>query len=266
MRSIKEHETTRDVLVSSSRTGIPYLNIVFPVRNEESRLEDGIRRTIEYLEKEAIVNYVITIADNDSSDATAHISQGLCYELPQIISYIRIQEKGVGAAFREAVARNESPIIGYMDIDLATDLHHIADMLTLFRDDEDLVFVNGSRWANGYWSTGRGLKRTIFSIGLTTLLKQVLGMEASDAICGFKFFRKEAAERLVATADEDDSSWFFIIEMLLNAERSGFKIYELPVKWHDDGHSSVEVFSVMKAYLKQIIRLRKRFREHDEER
>lgn len=241
----------------------PFLNIVFPVRNEESRLEKGITCVSDYLADHGIDDYMLTIVDNDSSDSTQVVAKRLCEQYGKL-HYLRIPEKGVGVAFRTAVESNDATIVGYMDIDLATDLDHLLEMIALFQNDPGLKVVNGSRWVHGYGSSGRGVGRVITSIGLTALLKGALGMKASDAICGFKFFRKEAASQLVReaiavseAAGTDRYGWFFIIEMLLIAERNRMKLYELPVHWVDDGCSSVDTVSVTKNYLEQISKLRK---------
>lgn len=232
------------------------LNIIFPVRNEEKRLRRGIEQTHAFMQDRFAGAYQLTIVDNDSSDSTSHIAEDLCREYAEV-SYSQITQKGVGAAFRAGVEHNTCPLVGYMDIDLATDLNHIEEVFALFHASST-EFVNGSRWAHGYGSTGRGIKRTITSMGLTALLKMSLDMKASDAICGFKFFRKEIIEALIDCADREENGWFFIIEILLLAERSGVNIYELPVSWKDDGNSSVQTIPIIKDYVKQIVRFRKK--------
>ena len=39
----------------------PAINILFPVYNEEKRLENGIRKTDDYLSGETDIDYVLTI-------------------------------------------------------------------------------------------------------------------------------------------------------------------------------------------------------------
>lgn len=228
----------------------PWIEIVFPVYNEEDRLEAGIKRTIEYLESMDFYDYVLTIADNNSVDRTQEIAQKLV-QLYDSVRYLHIPKKGVGVAVRTAFKKSSSDIVGYMDIDLATDLHHLQEVINSFKRDGELQIVNGSRWANGYLSSGRSLNRVISSIGLTMFLKTRLGMKASDAICGFKFFRRLSALSLIRQSDPSDNGWFFIIEMLIRAERSGYRIKELPVEWIDDGNSSVKVITTTKYYLRR---------------
>lgn len=237
------------------------LNILFPVLNEERRLEHGIRETDRYLSEETNINFVLTIVDNGSNDRTEEIARSLCAEIPQHVRYIRISEKGVGAAFRAGVAANQSDIVGYMDVDLSTDISHIAQMYSIICEDQAVDMVNASRWSRRSDTSGRKLYRNMTSIGLVYLLKLAFGMKASDAICGFKFFRKETAEALVAEAGESTNGWFYIIELLIRAERNGLKIVELPVRWVDDTeNSTVHTGSLIMEYLRQIVRLKRQFR------
>lgn len=253
-------DTSAETVVSA-----PWLNVVFPVYNEERRIEHGANETVAFFKDNGFDDYVITIADNGSTDDTRRFAEEMGRRNPRIY-YMEVGEKGVGAAVRKAIGENESSIIGYMDIDLATDLSHLMEVIRIFQADESVDFINGSRWAKGYGSTGRGIVRSLTSMGLTAVLKGALGMRASDAICGFKFFRKDVAEQLVSMIGDDENGWFYIIEMLLMAERDGMSIKELPVAWKDDGNSSVDVVPMIKEYLKQIARFRKRVRELDRRR
>lgn len=236
------------------------LNILLPVFNEEKRLERGVHETVAYFDSIGFDDYLLTIVDNASTDQTQTIAEELSKEFPQV-QYLRIEEKGVGAAFRKGVKANDAPIVGYMDIDLSTDIKHLRDMLNIFEQNEEVGMVNGSRWAGASDASGRKWYRNITSNGLTWLLKAVLSMQASDAICGFKFFRKDLVEDLIRQADDTENGWFYIIELLIRAEQSGAVVYELPVHWEDDSENSkVEVIPLVKNYCQQIARLRSNFK------
>lgn len=238
------------------------LNILLPVYNEERRLDYGVRETNRYLSEETEIPYILTIVDNGSTDQTESLAHMLCEELSGHVQYLRIAEKGVGAAFRAGVAANECELVGYMDIDLSTDIHHIQQMYAAFCAEHPAEMVNASRWSRQSDSSGRKFYRNITSIGLVWLLKLVFRMRASDAICGFKFFRKECAEALIAEAGKGTNGWFYLIELLLRAERRGMKVVELPVRWIDDSkNSTVHTFALIREYLTQIISLRRRLRE-----
>lgn len=233
------------------------INILFPVLNEERRVERGLRKTVEFMEASYAGQYELNVMDNGSTDATAYIVNQVCAEYPQV-KYHKCSGKGVGLAVREGCMLNKCDIVGYMDVDLSTDLKHIHDVIRIFQEQE-CQFVNGSRLAKQSDTIGRKWYRNISSWGLTTLLRMAFGLKSSDSICGFKFWKKEAIEWLMMRTSLDDG-WFYIIEMLLRAEKSGMKVIELPVRWKDDWDSNLHVLELVKYYLIQICKLKKRLR------
>lgn len=229
------------------------INIIFPVLNERLRLEKGIRNTVEYLQSINFSDYRITIVDNGSEDETPEIAKKMVGEFPQV-SYERIQIRGVGAAFRKGVELNECDIVGYMDIDLSTNIKHLGEAIEIFKKDGSVQYINGSRFAKESDTKGRLWYRKITSQGLLILLKLFLGMKCSDAICGFTFVRKEVAKELIE-ASSDDNGWFYMIEFLLRAEKRRMNVLDYPVEWQEDYNTTVKIFKTICNYLVQITRL-----------
>lgn len=234
------------------------INILFPVLNERLRLRNGIERSMEYLKENVTIPYSLTILDNGSDDETPEIGRELAEKYPEV-SYVRVGERGVGVAFRKGIELNESDIVGYMDIDLSTDIKYLGKTIQLFQKRPELQYVNGSRFSKKSDTKGRKWYRKITSMGLVILLKTIFHMKATDAVCGFTFLRKEAAEQLVKESSRDNG-WFYTIEFLLRAERDGMVIYDMPVEWQEDYNTTVKVWKTIKNYLVQIHRLRKTFK------
>lgn len=237
------------------------INLLFPVLNERLRLKSGIDRTMAYLKENVTIPYRLTILDNGSEDETPEIGKTLAEKYPEV-SYVRVGEKGVGVAFRKGIELNECALVGYMDIDLSTDIKYLGRTIELFSERPELEYVNGSRFSKESDTRGRKWYRKITSMGLVFLLKTIFHMKADDAVCGFTFLRKETAERLVAACG-NDNGWFYTIEFLLRAERMGVVIYDMPVEWQEDYNTTVKVWKTIKNYLVQIHRLRKVFKEED---
>lgn len=239
------------------------INLLFPVLNERLRLEKGIRRSMEYLRANVTIPYQLTILDNGSDDETPEIGKALAEEFPEV-SYVRVGQRGVGVAFRKGIELNESDIVGYMDIDLSTDIKYLGKTIEMFQQRPQLQYVNGSRFSRESDTRGRKWYRKITSMGLVFLLKTVFHMKATDAVCGFTFLRKEAAEQLVRESS-NDNGWFYTIEFLLRAERDGMVIYDMPVEWQEDYNTTVKIWKTIKNYLLQIYRLKKAFRKEEKE-
>lgn len=235
------------------------INILFPVLNERLRLQNGINRTIEYLRENIDIPYQLTIIDNGSDDETPQIALELSRKYPEV-EYIRLEQRGVGIAFRKGIELNKSKLVGYMDIDLSTDIHYLGKTIELFQKQTTLQYVNGTRFSRNSKTKGRKWYRKITSKGLIILLKTLFHMKATDAVCGFTFLRKEAAEQLISKCGSDNG-WFYTIEFLLRAERMGLEILDMPVVWQEDYNTTVNVWKTINNYLKQIYKLKKRFRE-----
>lgn len=229
------------------------LTIIFPVLNERLRLESGVTRTVEYLEKIEFTDYEILIVDNGSEDETPEIAAGLCEKYPGV-RYERISVRGVGAAFRRGVALGGGEIVGYMDIDLSTNIKHLGEAICIFETRPEVAYINGSRFAKESETKGRKWYRRLTSQGLLILLKLFLRMKSTDAICGFTFVRRETALSLVEGCSQDNG-WFYMIEFLLRAEKRGVNILDYPVEWQEDYNTTVKVFKTICNYLVQIARL-----------
>lgn len=226
------------------------INIVIPVLNEEESLRKGVVTTINFLNQTKMVGlYHITVADNGSTDQTPVIAQELAMEYP-CVDWFKVSRKGVGLAFREAIKRNQDDIVGYMDVDLATDIRHLTQVYDEF-EKPSVSAVVGSRLLPGSRVYGRTLKREITSRGLNILLHLILHVKFSDAMCGFKFYRKNIADRLVKECSQNDG-WFYCAEMMIRAEWNHIPVTELAVEWHDDANSKVKVGKLSMNYLKNI--------------
>ena len=237
------------------------IQLLFPVLNERLRLESGIERTMSYLKENIHIPYKVMILDNGSEDETPEIGKALEKKYREV-TYVRVGERGVGVAFRKGIELNECEIVGYMDIDLSTDLKYLGKTIEAFQNDTSLDYVNGSRFSKDSNTKGRKWYRKITSMGLVFLLKTVFKMKATDAVCGFTFLRREVAERLVRESSKDNG-WFYTIEFLLRAERDGMKIYDMPVEWQEDYNTTVKIWKTIKNYIINILKLKKVFIKED---
>lgn len=227
--------------------------IIFPVLNERLRLENGITKTVEYLKKIGFEEYEIIIVDNGSEDETPEIARRLCKKYPKVI-YERISVRGVGAAFRRGVKISHGDIVGYMDIDLSTNIKHLGEAIQIFQQDTKVEYINGSRFAKESNTKGRKWYRKITSQGLLILLKVFLGMKSTDAICGFTFVRRKVAFSLIRGCSKDNG-WFYMIEFLLRAEKRKVVILDYPVEWQEDYNTTVKIWKTICNYSRQIARL-----------
>ncbi len=224
--------------------------ITFPVYNEAETLEKSIRSTIEFLKKMHITVCRIVVADNASTDNTPAVMERISREFP-FVKYVRIPIKGRGVALRTVWKESDCDILTFMDIDLSTSLDAFPCMLREFSQGADIVV--GSRLIKGS-VVQRGFKREVLSRGYNALIKAFYFTKIHDMQCGFKGVRKEVFMKLEPFIK--DNEFFFDTELLLIAEKIGFKIKEIPVDWIDDSGSTVKIGKTVRDYIKNSAELR----------
>jgi putative flippase GtrA len=248
-----------DSLLSPADPGTPRLpgpprrvqvEIVIPVRNEDRDLAPSVRRLHAFLRDQFPVSSRITIADNGSTDGTWDQALALRAELPGVQA-VRLERPGRGGALRAIWSASDANVYAYMDVDLSTDLNALFPLLAPLLSGHSDVAI-GTRLARGA-RVVRGPRREFISRCYNLLLHATLGTGFSDAQCGFKAIRADAARQLLPLTV--DYGWFFDTELLVLAERAGLRIHEVPVDWIDDPDSRVKVASTALADIRGIIRL-----------
>jgi len=226
------------------------VEIVVPVHNEQGDLARSVQRLHGYLVEQFPFRAVVTIADNGSTDRTWQIARSLAACLPDV-RLVRIAQPGRGRALAQVWRSSEAEVLAYMDVDLSTDLNALLPLVAPLLSGHSDVAI-GTRLSRGA-RVLRGPKRELISRGYNLLLHATLGTGFSDAQCGFKAIRRDAARLLLPSVV--DTGWFFDTELLVLAERAGLRIYEVPVDWTDDPDSRVDILATAWADLRGIGRL-----------
>jgi glycosyltransferase involved in cell wall biosynthesis len=236
--------------MAAARRTSPVVEVVVPVYNEQRVLDDSIRRLHDYLATTFPYGYLITIADNDSTDGTWPLAMGLACDLTNVRA-VRLEKKGRGRALRRVWADSDADVVAYMDVDLSTDLNAFLPLVApLLSGHSDLAI--GTRLSRGANVT-RGAKREFISRSYNLLLRSTLGVRFSDAQCGFKAVRADVAQVLLPAVEDEE--WFFDTELLLLAEQHGLRIHEVPVDWVDDPDSRVDIFKTARDDLRGMVRV-----------
>jgi hypothetical protein len=228
----------------------PLVEVVVPVHNEQRVLVASVTRLHRYLAASFPFPFRITIADNASTDRTWPLAQELTARLPQVAA-VHLDQKGRGRALRHVWGQSDADVLAYTDVDLSTDLAALLPLVApLVSGHSDLAI--GTRLHRGA-RVVRGPKREVISRGYNLLLHATLGAGFSDAQCGFKAIRADAARALLPLIQ--DRNWFFDTELLVLAERAGLRIHEVPVDWVEDPDSRVAIVPTALEDLRGVVRL-----------
>ncbi len=239
------------------RDALPYrqvtVEIVVPVYNEEQALPRSVTTLCDYLETYFPYSWLVTIANNASTDNTLAIARALAAANPRV-RVLHLDQKGRGRALRTAWLASEADVVAYMDVDLSTNLQSFLPLVApLATGHSDLAL--GSRLLKGAVVT-RQWKREVISRCYNLLIKLLFRNRFSDAQCGFKAVKRSVA--LALLPEVENQEWFFDTELLLLAEERGLRIYEVPVDWIEDLDTRVRIVPTALEDIKGLLRVRAR--------
>ena len=240
-------------MVTATMSPSPSVEFVIPVLNEERALPGSVERLHGFLQEAMhAYDWSIVVADNGSTDRTPTVCEELSGKYEEV-GYLRLEERGRGRALRTAWLASDADYLCYMDVDLSTELEAIPPLIdSLASQGYDLAV--GSRLKKGSTVVGRTLKREVVSRCYNLIIRLMFFVRFRDAQCGFKAISRKAARDLAPLVV--DNGWFFDTELLILAEKNGYGIYELPVKWTDDPDTRVKIVKTAYDDMMGLFRLR----------
>ncbi len=245
--ALRTNLSSRRVLRGGDRE---LVNVTLPVFNEARRLGTSLPKLHSFLSQSYRFDFKIVIVDNGSTDGTLGLAEELARQYAAV-NNMRVGQKGGGRALKAAWGHDPGGVRTDMDVVLATDLAALPALVEAVESGRfDLAI--GSRLAPGA-QTQRGWKRDLISQCYMGLVKTFFHVHFSDAQCGFKAITREAARKLLPLVE--DTSWFFDTELLVLAEKLGYRICDVPVTWTDDPDSRVRIVPTAWADLKGLMRV-----------
>ncbi len=229
------------------------IDVVVPVYNEEQALPRTIPKLHGFLSEPAFpYSWRIVIADNASVDRTPEVGQRLADEYGDQVEYVRIEAMGRGRALKRTWLESPMEVVSYMDVDLSTDLDAFPALIGAIAEEGYDVAI-GSRLAPESRVT-RSLKRRVLTRGYNLLIKGMFLTRFGDAQCGFKAVSRQAVQRVVPLIE--DNNWFFDTELLILAEKLGYRVKDVPVSWVEDPDTRVKIGGTITEDLRGLLRLR----------
>lgn len=224
------HHPTQSALITLSP---PLLSIIIPAHNEESRLPRSLEQVFAFLEKQGYEAEVLVI-ENGSTDRTLELAQGYLPQHPNLHVFHE-PGRGKGLAVRRGMLEARGQYRFMCDADLSMPIEEVNKFVPPQRWGFDVAM--GSREVQGAVRYNEPFYRHFGGRVINFLIRLLILPNLQDTQCGFKCFRAEAAEDLFRRQLMD--GWSFDIEVLYLAERSGYKIVEVPVNWYYRSESKV---------------------------
>lgn len=209
------------------------LTAVLPVYNDRAALERAIPVSLEALEGCAD-RFELVIAEDGSTDGSAEYVREWSGRDPRVRLLHSDERLGRGRALNRAFRASGAPIVCYYDVDLATDMRHLGDLVSAVRDGA--AISTGSRLMPGSEIVRSG-GREFASRGYNMLVRTVLGSRLHDHQCGFKAFDRARLLPLIERVQAPH--WFWDTEVLVRGQQARYPVVELPVRWTEGPGTTV---------------------------
>jgi glycosyltransferase involved in cell wall biosynthesis len=213
----------------------PYLSILFPAHNEETRLPEALAQVEAFIEQQEFACEVILI-ENASTDATLAIAE----EYARQHDYTRVLHDdlpGKGRAVQKGMLAARGAYRFVCDVDLSMPIAEIHRFLPPQSAPFDVAIA--SREAPGAVRYGEPYYRHLVGRVFNSLVRLLTLPELNDTQCGFKCFTAAAAEALFPHMTI--YGWTFDVEILAIARQLRYRIIEVPIPWYYHEHSKVHV-------------------------
>ncbi len=205
---------------------VPQVSIVIPARNEEDRLPASIREIRRTFPSEA---WEFLIVVEPGGDRTGEVARREIDGDPRFEILANPTAHGKGYAVRSGMLRARGDWIFFMDADLSVPLRFVHEFL---RSANQADVLMGSRRHRGSLIANRQpFPREAAGRVFNRMLRLAGATRFSDTQCGFKAFRRAAANEIFSRVRQE--GFGFDVEAMALAEVMGYRIVELPVEWAD---------------------------------
>lgn len=201
-----------------------------------ANLQKGVLEKVQYFLQKKKYPYEVLIVDDGSTDGSIEFVENFVKENSHF-SLIKNSHTGKAGAVTKGMLAAKGQYILFTDMDQATPIEEVDKLLPFFEEGYDIVI--GSRKNE---RKGSPLIRLFISRANIVLRKMLIGIpDIFDTQCGFKIFKQDVSQRIFKKIDTIHHGFSkisgsnvtsgFDVELLYIAEKMGYKIKEVPVRW-----------------------------------
>jgi glycosyltransferase involved in cell wall biosynthesis len=223
----------------------PQLSIVIPAYNEAARIDLTLERVMSCVAAQGWDAEVLVI-DDGSTDTTPQIVERWMQDHPRLHLVKNDGNRGKGYSVRNGLLQAAGEVVMFTDADLSAPMEEAERLMAALADGADVAI--GSRWMDKARQTiHQPLYRRFFGRCFNWVTRTVMGLPFKDTQCGFKAFKRPAAQVIFRL--QRIERWGFDPEILFIARKLGYEVREVPVTW---GHDERSRMSYLKDGMKML--------------
>ena len=232
------------------------LSLILPAYNEEKRLPECMDKVADFVASHTEPIEVI-IVENGSKDRTYEMSCEYASRYPWL-TVLKELTPGKGNAVRRGMLDAHGKYRMFADVDFSMPISEVDNFIPPALEGYHVAI--GSREVKGAVRYNEPATRHFTGRVFNLIVRVLLGLpKIHDTQCGFKSFSAEAAQKLFSLQRID--GWAFDAEVLFIAKHCGYQIVEVPVQWYYDGNSKINVIQDSLKMFRELLQIRKNYRD-----
>jgi dolichyl-phosphate beta-glucosyltransferase len=213
------------------------VSIVIPAYNEETRIGPTLERIVRYF-KERNSSFEIVVVDDGSQDNTAQVAvqqlNGISYQVLK-----NATNRGKGFSVRSGVLASKGDVVLFADSDLSTPIEDFEKLELALHDGHD-VAIGSRALPSSDVQIHQNALRELMGKTFNVIARLLSFQGIHDSQCGFKAFKQKAAKALFECQKLD--GFCFDAEILFLAQKMGYRVQEVGVRWRNSPKSKVHIF------------------------
>lgn len=200
-----------------------------------TNLRKGVLDRVEHFLKKQKFDYEVIVVDDGSDDGSIEYVEEFIKESPKF-KIIKIEHLGKAGAVTRGMLKAKGEYVLFTDMDQATPIEEVNNLLPFTKKFDIVIGSRNSQRKGAPWT------RLLMANGMMILRSIVVGVRGiNDTQCGFKLFRKEVSDDLFSKIQTLHKGFTkisgssvkagFDVELLYLAQKTGYKIKEVPVEW-----------------------------------
>jgi len=234
----------------------PFLSVIIPAHNEETRLTTSLRQLGLFLSRQDYTSEVVVV-ENGSQDQTYTVAMEIAGEMPNL-RVLHLDEAGKGLAVRTGLLASHGDYRMIADADFSMPVEEINLFLP---PNQDADICIASRELTGSVRYNEPALRHFIGRIYNFFIRALVLPGLQDTQCGFKCFRGKIVEDIFSLQTID--GWAFDVEVLKIASLHGWEIREIPVHWSYFPGSKVNILRDSLVMFRDLLVIRGRARRGD---
>lgn len=220
------------------------LDIVMPVYNEGAGIVPVIQSLVDHVK----TPFHLLVCHDHDDDTTLAVIRGMG-KAAGTVEFVRNRGRGVLGAIVTGFERSTAPAVLMMPADDDYNAPRLDGMVDVLRHGADIVCP--SRFVGDGCMVGCPfVKATLVRI-TAWFMYHVVGVPTHDPTNGFRLFSRRVVDRIPI---ETSAGFAYSMELLVKAQRLGWRIEERPVQWFERkaGRSRFRVFKWAPVYMQWV--------------